>query len=417
MEGTHWYQPTTLSNVDYDRVTNNCVNRFRNAMPYYVTYRVESTVGFANQFRSLIGVFLIALVSNRRLRSAFPLLLSPPVDWDDYYNITSSAFTELRYDRNKRMSFTAVITIVKVPTKVYFRFDRNFCNNTRYASFDVEKIFGARHLLFQTLSDLSCLVLPNPAYRSVLKELGFVVDRGDELIRGQIARILLTPNSELTYFIRQNLQAFDTEHVIGIQVRTGGWLASTLENGSFLRRTAVLGIGEKVLKEMERRQWNQTNCKVFLTSDSNIAVRMITGSLQDRASVIVPSGYKAGHSSAYLDGRNHYTHLYRAIMDLVLLSQTSPVFWTYGSSYGLLGVRLSLGEGYDLRNSSVCTHTIQQTRQTTKANYTRVFFPAPCFAFRVLFLALPVPLRRKNRHVPNRPTNRTTHTTIIMTRV
>ena len=71
MGWTDWYSSHTLSSVDYDRVTANCVNRFRNAVPYYVIYRVESTVGFANQFRSLMGVFLIALVSNRRLRSEF----------------------------------------------------------------------------------------------------------------------------------------------------------------------------------------------------------------------------------------------------------------------------------------------------------------------------------------------------------
>ena len=265
------------------------------------------------------------------------------------------------------MLFLSLDTVVKVPTKMYLRFDRNFCNSTRYASYDVEKIFGSRHLSFQTLSDLSCLVLPNPAYRAILKELGFVVDRGDHLIRGQIARILLTPNAELTYFIRQNLKAFDTEHVIGVQVRTGGWLASTFEYGSFLRRTAVMNIGSYVLAEMEKRHWNQTNCKVFLTSDSNTAVRMITASLNGKASIIIPSGYKAGHSSAYMDYKNHYKHLYRAIMDLVLLSQTHPVFWTEGSSYGLLAARLSLGEAYPLRNSSVCNKHAKQQKQITRA--------------------------------------------------
>lgn len=367
MGGTDWYPLAAVSSVDYNRVTSNCVNRFRSALPFYVIYHVEPTVGFANQFRSLIGVFLIALVSNRRLRSTSLSLPSPQVSWDDYYNITSSAFAEFRYNRSESTVRIPINTVVKVPTKMYYRFDRNFCNSTRYASFDVDKIFGIRSLYFQTLSDLSCLVLPNPTYRSVLKELGFVVDRGDEILRGQIARILLTPNAELTYFIRQNLQAFDTEHVIGVQVRTGGWLASTLENGSFLRRTAVSKIGEKVLMEMERRQWNQTNCKVFLTSDSNIAVRMITGSLSGKVSVIIPSGYKPGHSSAYLDGRNHHKHLYRAIMDLVLLSQTSPVFWTHGSSYGLLGARLSLGNSSSLSNSPVCNKHAKQQKQITRA--------------------------------------------------
>lgn len=75
MGRTHWYSLVVVSSVDYNRVTNNCVNRFRNALPYYVIYHVDSTVGFANQFRSLVGVFLIALVSNRRLLSASSFFL------------------------------------------------------------------------------------------------------------------------------------------------------------------------------------------------------------------------------------------------------------------------------------------------------------------------------------------------------
>lgn len=35
----------------------------------YMVYIVDNTVGFANQFRALSGVFLLSLVSGRRLRS------------------------------------------------------------------------------------------------------------------------------------------------------------------------------------------------------------------------------------------------------------------------------------------------------------------------------------------------------------
>ena len=35
----------------------------------YIVYLVDTAVGFANQFRALSSVFLLALVSGRRLRS------------------------------------------------------------------------------------------------------------------------------------------------------------------------------------------------------------------------------------------------------------------------------------------------------------------------------------------------------------
>lgn len=65
--------------INYEQVTKACLMRLQNGAPsssssslsssYYVVYNVDSTVGFANQFRSLTGIFLIALVSGRRLRS------------------------------------------------------------------------------------------------------------------------------------------------------------------------------------------------------------------------------------------------------------------------------------------------------------------------------------------------------------
>ena len=59
--------------IDYDKVTKACLQKLtgeeRGSSPYYTIYQVDSTVGFANQFRALVGVFLIALVTDRRLRS------------------------------------------------------------------------------------------------------------------------------------------------------------------------------------------------------------------------------------------------------------------------------------------------------------------------------------------------------------
>lgn len=59
--------------IDYDKIAAAALRRFNgedeDSQPFYVVYNVDSTVGFANQFRALSGIFLIALVSGRRLRS------------------------------------------------------------------------------------------------------------------------------------------------------------------------------------------------------------------------------------------------------------------------------------------------------------------------------------------------------------
>ena len=64
--------------MEYDVIAAAVLERLRrdekDSQPYYVVYNVDYTVGFANQFRSLSGIFLIALVSGRRLRSMMLLI-------------------------------------------------------------------------------------------------------------------------------------------------------------------------------------------------------------------------------------------------------------------------------------------------------------------------------------------------------
>ena len=92
-----------LLNVDYDAISERVLNRLNgkdpDCEPYYVVYSVDSTVGFANQFRSFSGVFLLALVSGRRLRSRLLFALSIIVIWNEYFSVMNSPFASLQYSR------------------------------------------------------------------------------------------------------------------------------------------------------------------------------------------------------------------------------------------------------------------------------------------------------------------------------
>ena len=59
--------------IDYEGIAKAALKRMNggdeDSQPYYIVYHVDSNVGFANQFRSLCGLFLIALVSGRKFRS------------------------------------------------------------------------------------------------------------------------------------------------------------------------------------------------------------------------------------------------------------------------------------------------------------------------------------------------------------
>lgn len=268
--------------------------------------------------------------------------------------LKSSVSTKL-----KVFLFVSCHVVLKLPFKYYQKFYRGFCSDPRYSSFDVDQIFGTRHISFRTLSDISCFVLPNPAYRQILREIGFIVPlnssaSADEILRGQIARILLTPNSELHYYIEKNLAKLDRKYVVGVQVRTGGDLSVVRESGRFLYQDTVFKIGQIVKNVIVQKGWNSSDCVVFLTADSGLAFGRVRHDLIDSVQVVSSEGFKAGHSSVYLASKYHDSFLKRAILDLVLLSQSDFVLYTYGSSYGTLAKRLSLHTNFlVLRNGGV----------------------------------------------------------------
>ena len=242
--------------------------------------------------------------------------------------------------------------------KYYQKFSRGYCNDTRYTSFDVDRIFGMRHISFRILSDLSCLVIPNLSYQQILRNIGFMIPltltpSADNILRGQIARILLTPNSELHYYIAKNLVKLDRKHVIGVQVRTGGDLSVVRESGRFLYQQTIFKIGQIVKNVIVKQGWNSSECVVFLTTDSGLAFGRIRHDLMDSVKVVSAEGFRAGHSSAYLSYKHHDEFLKRAILDLVLLSQSDYILYTYGSSYGTLAGRLSLHSHYLILRNNV----------------------------------------------------------------
>lgn len=236
---------------------------------------------------------------------------------------------------------------------------------TKYSSHDVDKIFGKRHISFRILTDLSCFVLPNPKYRDVLKRLGFDINdtpsddpiNGEDYmsIRRQIARLLLTPNSEITYVIRKNLQNYQ-HPIIGTQIRTGGSLSTSMETHRFLYISSMSYVNQEIKYAMQKYKWAKENVTLFISTDSGVINRYLRNSYSGMR-ILDGVGYKCGHSSSYFaGGQRHQQFLKRAILDLVLLSQTDYILFTHGSSYGKLAMRLAYNvPGRALCRESLCT--------------------------------------------------------------
>ena len=165
----------------------------------------------------------------------------------------------------------------------------------------------------------------------------------DNYLRGQVARILLTPNAEISHVIRKNLRQMEGfKHIVGAQLRTGGGLAITRENGKFLWITTLSKVGPLLREEIKKKGWSEEETALMLSADSGVAYMRVKSSLHEVMKVFTGVGYRAGHSSSYLAHKHHVEYLKRAILDLVLLSQSEFMVITHGSSYGTLAMRLSL---------------------------------------------------------------------------
>ena len=250
--------------------------------------------------------------------------------------------------------------------KSYTRFPRGVCSDSRYSSRNVTKIFGNRDLFFNILTDLSCLVLPNPRYRAVLRDLGFILPdqeeedtvnyEKDRLLRSQIARLLFTPNAEITHMVRKNLQQFTRPHVLSVQLRTGGSVSITLETHRFLYISSLSLVHEEIEFVLQKMHWNKSQTILFVSTDSGIIASNMVHRYKDQMLVLQGVGYRNGHSSSYLAaGPKHEQFLKRAILDLTLMTQSDYVLYTHGSSYGKLAMRLARTPARALCRDKHCT--------------------------------------------------------------
>lgn len=207
-------------------------------------------------------------------------------------------------------------------------------------------------------------------YRAVLREIGFDVPETSEetdhvnyesylRIRSQIARLLFTPNSEIVYLAEQNMRAwkqqYRQQHVVGMQLRTGGYMASTREAARFLFISSLELLYEEVEYVIKKYGWNQEDTILFVSSDSGVMLRMVQQHYEGTMKVVTTVGYRQGHSSPYKNGGKHHVFLKRAILDLLLLSNSDYVLYTHKSSYGKLAMRLSQKPARALCRETHCT--------------------------------------------------------------
>lgn len=223
---------------------------------------------------------------------------------------------------------------------------------------NITRIFSRKYVLFDTLSDVSRLVLNNSAYSSVLREIGLASDETSlrDDVYHRLSLLLLQPSDEIQRAIDNFLRTHDINHCVGVQIRSGGSTAVHAEHKSFLSYTSVRRSASEINYNAE-----YAGRPVFLTTDSNLFNNMVPGML-NKLKVCSSDVFAIGHSSLHFAwGSNHLNALKRSIVDLLLISRCDDLFVTYGSSYGRLCDWLSNAQSVHILRNWVCLFESSRT--------------------------------------------------------
>ena len=210
-----------------------------------------------------------------------------------------------------------------------------------------------------TYSDLASRHLEPSLYQARLEKMGVLpvlnttISSGvlGSYVKAVLLPLIMNPQPYLCTIINKHISILSQKKMIGIQMRLGGKKANYKEK-LFLGPNSVRLFIEKVRKVMEIKGWKEEDVNVFVSTDSNFALREVKKALNTPNHTIVYSTneFSIGHSalgktSAYGEkARDGFIN--RAIIDLLILKESDYLIYSQGSSYGQMAYELQQAYRY-----------------------------------------------------------------------
>lgn len=183
-------------------------------------------------------------------------------------------------------------------------------------------------------------LMQNNEYRSHLVSLG-IFDHlpTDDEIRTVMTYAFFLPNSKVTFYVNEFVQNLHRYPSLGVQIRTGGSLASDNEESVFFSQSTlyrVIDMINRVLTENYIFDYN-----LFISTDSQEILTELKASFPQL--MHTSDSFKIGHTAS-LRSTNSDDHGNRALIDLMILSSCDYLIYTEDSSYGRLASALSFSD-------------------------------------------------------------------------
>ena len=239
------------------------------------------------------------------------------VNWESYFSLMDDKILPLKA---RGMGETIMCPII-------FRVDPSFlrkdtCYKVTFTEDDIPKL------------------LNKPESRQRLVSLGlFESLPTDSEVRTLLTNAFFLPKSNLASYSKEFVRNLRKYPSIGVQIRTGGALASDNESNVFFSQSTmyrVIDMINKVLTENYIYDYN-----LFVSTDSQETLTQLKSIFPQL--MHTSDDFKIGHTSNLRshDGSNHGQ---RALIDLMVLSSCDYLIYTEDSSYGRLASVLSFSE-------------------------------------------------------------------------
>ena len=305
-DNTSLMQYTTFKNdKEY-----NAFNRYlqqRKSVTIFLSDKMTS--GFANRFRAMRGLFILAILNNA----------SFCVKYENYFSIMDDQLKVLKCKPNITGQYWDQPYVVN-------KFRSNPCDYHIYHNTEI-----------RTNNDITMFIAKCKKYSNDIKRASVILKTNH--LHSSISEFLFRPKPYIIRYgnsILSNMKGLK----VGIQLRFGGGIASTNENYTFLnpnRMDIIIRLITNVIPP------KRTACSVFLSSDSPAAQKMLSPL---NLPILTAEKFQIGHTN-----RNNYSYYERAITDLYILSNCDILFNTYWSSFGQIAKDLSRArQCYELRN-------------------------------------------------------------------
>ena len=206
--------------------------------------------------------------------------------------------------------------------------DRSFCgqNLVTYWKEDI--------VAFNSITDMSLLILHNPVHTAVLKQLGIITSGGEKELQQQTLRFgyqILFANTPA--FMKQidDWRPQFKKHRIGMQIRFAGSVAESKEDTQYLEASDISAFTKGVRKYCRDHGINMTDVTIHVSTDSEFVWTTLKELFPDN--LFRPPNHFIAHTS-FVENERKKLAYHSALVDIALLRECEYLIVTKGSSFG-----------------------------------------------------------------------------------